>query len=33
MQQEELTRVVAENLAKYRKAANLTQSELAEKLN
>ena len=33
MEQEELNRIVAENMAKYRKAANLTQLELAERLN
>ena len=33
MQQEELNQIIAENMAKYRKAANLTQLELAEKLN
>ncbi len=33
MEQEELNRIIAENLAKYRRAANLTQLELAERLN
>lgn len=33
MEQEELNRIVAENMAKYRKAADLTQLELAERLN
>lgn len=33
MEQEELNRIVAENLAKYRRAANLTQLELAARLN
>lgn len=33
MEQQELNDIIAENLAKYRKAANLTQSELAERLN
>lgn len=30
---EDLKNVLAENLIKYRKAANLTQAELAEKIN
>ena len=30
---EDLKYILAENLAKYRKAANLTQAELAEKIN
>lgn len=33
MEQEELNRIVAENLAKYRKASGKTQAELAEILN
>ncbi len=33
MEQEELTGIIAENLVKYRKLANLTQLEVAEKLN
>ena len=33
MEQEELNQIIAENLAKYRKSANLTQLELAERLN
>ncbi|MBQ9081024.1 MAG: helix-turn-helix transcriptional regulator [Clostridia bacterium] len=33
MEQEELNGIIAENLAKYRKSANLTQLELAERLN
>lgn len=33
MEQEELNRIVAENLVKYRKASGKTQAELAETLN
>lgn len=33
MEQEELTGIIAKNLTRYRKLANLTQLEVAEKLN
>ena len=33
MDQQAFNAIIAENMAKYRKAANLTQSELAERLN
>lgn len=33
MEQEELAKIIAENLTKYRKLSNLTQLEVAEKLN